>query len=131
MHDCTGWLILQLCRGFACFEGARILLEIVTTSACSPPEVSIPQRSSTALSDWMTEHFTESAPGKQFNEGLTSAAQTSSTVTSFLLGAAAVPRDVLLRVSPVMLAKLFQHLGGGMLPTQPCYQVFLCAGFQI
>ena len=76
-----------------------------------------------ALSDWMTEHYTQSAPGKALTEGLSSTVQTSSTVTAFLLGAAAVPLEVLTKVSPVMLAKLFQHLGDGMLPTQPCYQV--------
>lgn len=78
-----------------------------------------------ALSDWMTEHYTQSAPGKALTEGLSSTVQTCSTVTAFLLGAAAVPLEVLTKVSPVMLAKLFQHLGDGMLPTQPCHQVIV------
>ena len=36
-----------------------------------------------------------------------------------------IGRDTLLKISPVLLAKLFQHLGSGMLPTQPCLQARL------
>ena len=96
---------------------------MVTAAPISQKEASPPGSAKPALADWMTEHYTASAPGRVMTEGLSSVMQTCSTVTAFLLGAAAVPLEVLTKVSPVMLAKLFQHLGDGAMPSQSGHQV--------
>ena len=53
------------------------------------------------------------APTEACADGILAANVAGSAVWAFLSGAAAVPRDVLHMVSPVLLARLFQHLGAG------------------
>lgn len=118
------------CRTDACLEAAALLLELVVSKRgqesqrpgaegagpSQPPE--------TAGGDWLLEEYVQAgSPGETAPEGLLSAAQACSTVTALLVGAVAVPREALLKISPVLLARLFQQLGAGALPPQPTAEV--------
>ena len=56
-------------------------------------------------------------------------AKTQSKVTAFLSCAAACPVDTLRKLSPVLLARLYHHLGDGSLPMQPHSQVPISTAF--
>ena len=115
-------------RGDACLEAAIMLLEIVTSRSDGehiPHAAQQATAGSTGTSaDWVAEEYAQTAhPQEAAPDGLLSATQTCSTVVAYLLGAVAVPKEVLLKVSPVLLARLFHHLGNGALPTKPYAQV--------
>lgn len=76
--------------------------------------------------DWVVDEYAAvTSPREAAADGLIGATRTCSVVSAFLLGAVAVPRDVLSKVSPVLLIRLFQHLGSGLLPSQPSAEVNL------